>query len=207
MAVFDNWIHEPAYLCGVIAGKITKSNIIGVVAQMDIPEVNRIANGFITGAKEANPKAKVIGSYIGTFWDPPKTKEAALGIIESGADVMYAMIYGGIDAAKEKKIPAFGNMTDQWQLAPEYVVTSPVWDMYPTMHAAIKAVLGGYFSALNYGEYSFMRKKGSYLAPYHNWQDRLPAEVKDLVAKKTEQIMTGRFVVPVDEATARFDKR
>ncbi len=64
-AVFDNWIHEPAYLCGLIAGKLTKSNIIGVVAQMDIPEVNRIANAFIVGVKEINPNAK---SYWRLYW-------------------------------------------------------------------------------------------------------------------------------------------
>jgi basic membrane lipoprotein Med (substrate-binding protein (PBP1-ABC) superfamily) len=55
--VFDNWIHEPAYLSGMIAGKMTKSNIIGVVAAMPIPEVNRLSNAFCAGAKETNPDA------------------------------------------------------------------------------------------------------------------------------------------------------
>jgi len=76
--VFDNWIHEPAYLSGMIAGKMTKSNIIGVVAAMPIPEINRLSNAFYAGAKEVNPDVKCKFSFIGSFFDPPKAKEAAL---------------------------------------------------------------------------------------------------------------------------------
>ena len=57
-AVFDNWIHEPAYLAGMIAGKLTKSNTIGTVAAMAIPEVNRLSNAFCAGAKGVNDKVK-----------------------------------------------------------------------------------------------------------------------------------------------------
>ena len=55
-SVYDNWIHEPAYLSGVIAGKMTKSNVVGSVAAMDIPEVDRLVNAFCSGAKDVNPK-------------------------------------------------------------------------------------------------------------------------------------------------------
>lgn len=60
-SVFDNWIHEPAYLSGLIAGKLTKSDTLGVVGGFPVPEVNRIVNAFITGAQEANPKVEKIG--------------------------------------------------------------------------------------------------------------------------------------------------
>ena len=92
--VFDNWIHEPAFLSGMIAGKMTKSNTIGVVAAMPIPEVNRLANAFYAGAKEVNPKVKCKFSFIGSFFDPPKAKEAALAQIEAGVDVIYAERFG-----------------------------------------------------------------------------------------------------------------
>ena len=82
--VFDNWIHEPAYLSGMIAGKMSKSNVVGVVAAMPIPEVNRLSNAFCAGAKEANDKVKCKFSFIGSFFDPPKAKEAALAQIEAG---------------------------------------------------------------------------------------------------------------------------
>ncbi|MEO8669272.1 MAG: BMP family protein, partial [Bauldia sp.] len=77
-SVYDNWIHEPAYLSGIIAGKLTKSNVVGSVAAMDIPEVARLVNAFCSGAKEANPAVKCKVTFIGSFFDPPKAKEAAI---------------------------------------------------------------------------------------------------------------------------------
>ena len=58
LSVFDNWIHEPAYLAGMLAGGLTKSNIIGVVGAMPIPEVNRLVNAYIAGAQSANPDGR-----------------------------------------------------------------------------------------------------------------------------------------------------
>ena len=81
-SVFDNWIHEPAYLSGMIAGKMTKTNTIGSVAAMDIPEVDRLVNAFCSGAKEVNPDVKCKVTFIGSFFDPPKAKEAALAQID-----------------------------------------------------------------------------------------------------------------------------
>ena len=52
-SVFDNWIHEPAYLAGMLAGGLTKSNTLGVVGGYPVPEVNRIVNAFIGGAKRS----------------------------------------------------------------------------------------------------------------------------------------------------------
>jgi hypothetical protein len=103
--VFDNWIHEPAYLCGMIAGKMTKTNTIGVVAAMPIPEVNRLSNAFYAGAKEVNKDVTCKFSFIGSFFDPPKAKEAALAQIEAGVDVIYAERFGVVEAAVEKGDP------------------------------------------------------------------------------------------------------
>jgi basic membrane lipoprotein Med (substrate-binding protein (PBP1-ABC) superfamily) len=74
----------------MIAGKMTKTNILGVVAAMPIPEVNRLSNAFCSGAKEVNKNVRCRFSFIGSFFDPPKAKEAALAQIEAGADVLYA---------------------------------------------------------------------------------------------------------------------
>jgi basic membrane lipoprotein Med (substrate-binding protein (PBP1-ABC) superfamily) len=209
-AVFDNWIHQPAYLCGIIAGRITKTNVIGCVAQMDIPEVNRIANAYIDGAKSVNPKVKVLGSYVGSFFDPPKTKEAALAQIEAKADVLFSMGYGGIDAAKERGILAFGNMQDQAQLAPEHVITGPIWNMYPTIKAVIKSVKSDNFTAMDYKDFSMMPKGGSYLAPYRKFAEAgfakaLPKDVIDEVDGIKEKIMQGQLRLTIKEGTASFD--
>jgi basic membrane lipoprotein Med (substrate-binding protein (PBP1-ABC) superfamily) len=204
-AVFDNWIHEPAYLAGMIAGKMTESNVIGVVAAMPIPEVNRITNAFLNGAREVNPKVKAKVSFIGSFFDPPKAKEAALAQIEAGADVLYAERFGVIEACVEKDVLAISNMSDQSELGPDHVITGPVWDMYPTVEQAIKLVQAGVFTAQDMGGFSYMAKGGSYLAPYHGFAERLPEEVTQLVAGKTEEIMSGNYRVEVDESTPRSD--
>ena len=109
-SVFDNYIQEPAYLTGMIAGGMTKSNVIGMVGGYPIPEVNRLMHAFMDGAKEVNPKVKFLVSFIGSWFDPPKAKEAAFAMIDKGADVLYAERFGVSDAAKEKGKLAIGNV-------------------------------------------------------------------------------------------------
>ncbi len=198
--VFDNWIHEPAYLSGMIAGKMTKSNIIGVVAAMPIPEVNRLSNAFYAGAKEVNPQVVCKFSFIGSFFDPPKAKEAALAQIEAGADVLYAERFGVIEACVEKKVLAISNMSDQSELGPETVITGPVWDMWPTIKYAISLVQAGVFTAQDFGGFSYMSKGGSYLAPYNKWESKLPDDVKMMVEKRKKEILDGTFRVDIDES-------
>jgi basic membrane protein A and related proteins len=198
--VFDNWIHEPAYLSGMIAGKMTKSNKIGVVAAMPIPEVNRLSNAFCAGAKEVNKQATCTYSFIGSFFDPPKAKEAALAQLESGIDVIYAERFGVIEAAQEKGALAISNMSDQSSLGPDTVITGPVWDMWPTVKQVITLVKAGAFTAQDFGGFSYMGKGGSYLAPYGKFDQKLPAEVKDMVTKRQQEILDGNFRVDVNEA-------
>ncbi len=198
--VFDNWIHEPAYLSGMIAGKMTKSNIIGVVAAMPIPEINRLSNAFYAGAREVNPKVQCKFSFIGSFFDPPKAKEAAMAQIEAGADVLYAERFGVVEACVEKKVLAISNMSDQSNLGPETVITGPVWDMWPTIKYVVSLVQAGVFTAQDFGGFSYMSKGGAYLAPYHKWETKLPAEVKELVEKRKQEILDGTFRVDIDES-------
>ena len=118
-SVFDNYIQEPAYLSGMIAGGMTKTNKIGMVGGFPIPEVNRLMNAFMAGAKEVNPKVEFSVSFINSWFDPPKAKEATFAMIDQGADVLYAERFGVSDAAKEKGKLAIGNVIntgwpEQW---------------------------------------------------------------------------------------------
>ncbi|MBT8370713.1 MAG: BMP family protein [Desulfobacterales bacterium] len=198
-SVFDNWIHEPAYLCGIIAGKLTKSNVLGVVAAIPIGEVNRLVNAFKAGALKVNPKVKVKISYIGGWFDPPKAKEAAIAQIEGGADLIFAERFGVFEAAKEKGVLAFGNMSDQNALAPSVVITGPVWDMYPTIQFAIEMVQKKAWVSMDLGEWSMMAKGGSRLAPFHAFEKTLPAGVIKDVRDLEQKILNGTYRVPVDE--------
>jgi basic membrane protein A len=199
LSVFDNWIHEPAYLCGMLAGGLTKTNTVGVVGGMPVPEVNRLINAFIAGAREINPNVVVKVSFINSWFDPAAAKEAATALIDGGADVLYAERFGVIEAAKEKGLWAFGNMSDQNSLAPDLVVSSPVWNMTPTVEYLIKAVAGGTYTAQDLKDFSMMAKGGASLAPYHGTEAKLPADLLAKVKAKQEAIQKGLFRVDIDE--------
>ena len=177
-----------------------RSNKIGVVAAMPIPEVNRIVNGFIQGAKESNKDVTVSVSYINSFFDPAAAKEAALAQVAAGADVLFAERFGVIDAAKDKSIPAFGAMKDQNDLAPDTVVTGPVWSMRPTVQYLVNQVKKGSYTAQDLKDFSMMVKGGATLAPYHAWEAKLPADVKALVKQKADDILAGKFRVDINES-------
>ncbi len=204
-SVFDNWIHEPAYLSGIIAGMMTESNILGVVAAIPIPEVNRLVGAFKAGALSVNPDVKVKVAMIGSWFDPPKAKEAAVAMIESGADFLYAERFGVFEAAKDAGVYAFGNMTDQNSLAPDVVITSCIWDMYPLIKNSIKAVQDGTWKAMNLKNWSMMAEGGSRLAPYHGLESKIPADVKAKVADIQKKILSGEFTVPVIETPTESD--
>ncbi len=199
LAVFDNWIHEPAYLCGLIAGKMTKTNTIGVVAAMPIPEVNRLVNAFMQGVKEVNPDAKVLVSFINSFYDPAKAKEAAIAQMDAGADIFYAERAGVIEAAAEKGLFSFGSLEDQNATAPAYVLTGPMWNMGPTVDYIVKQVKAGSFTAQDLKDFSTMVKGGAALAPYHGNDSKIPADVLALVKQKQDQIISGVFRVDINE--------
>ena len=201
-SVFDNWIHEPAYLLGVLAGSLTKTNRLGIVAGYPVPEVNRLANGFISGAHSVNKKAVVKVTFINSWFDPATAKEAALAQIAAKVDAIYAERAGVIEAAKQKNIIAFGNMSDQKGIAPRNVVSSAVWNMNPTVQYVIRQVRAGAYTGLDLKDFSMMAQGGSSLAPINRnvikggVPAKLVAKVKGLQAK----IKSGNLRVDIDEA-------
>ncbi len=200
MSVFDNWLQDPAYLSGMLAGGLTKTNTIGVVGAMPIPEVNRIVNAFVQGIKVTNPKATVKVSFINTFFDPAAAKQSAQAQIASGADVLFAERDGVIAAAKEANIPVIGMMTDQSEDAPKNVATSLMWNVSPTVDAVIKQATGQP-AAEDLGKYSFMKAGGSALAPLNtDVVGGIPDALAKQIASKQEELMSGSFVTPVDES-------
>ena len=200
-SVFDNWIHEPAYLSGMLAGGLTKTNVIGIVGGLPVPEVNRIVNAFIAGAQLVNPEVDVRTSFINSWFDPAAAKEAALAHIDSGADVLFAERFGVIEAAAENNFYAFGNMSDQKDLSPEYVVSGPVWHMEPTVDYIINQVAGGTYTAQDLKDFSMVAKGGATLAPINtDVTGGIPQELIDQVKAKEEEIKSGLFRVDIDEA-------
>jgi basic membrane protein A and related proteins len=195
LSVFDNYIQDCSYLTGLIAGGMAKSNVIGMVGGYAIPEVNRLMQAFMTGARETNPRVKFLVSFIGSWYDPPKAKEAALAQIDAGADVLYAERFGVADAAKERRKLAIGNVVDTQQQYPLTIVTSAVWNFEPTAKRAIAKVRDGSFTAEDYGPYSELRNGGCELAPLGKFEDMVPGDLRAKVKQREEQIRQGTFTV------------
>jgi basic membrane lipoprotein Med (substrate-binding protein (PBP1-ABC) superfamily) len=197
-AVFDNWIHEPSFLTGMVAGKLTKSNTIGMVGGYAIPEVNRLMHAFMAGAKSVNPNVKFLVTFINSWYDPPKAKEAAFAMIDKGADVLYAERFGVTDAAKERGVKAIGNVIDTSAQYPGVIYASALWHMEPTIDRAIKAVMAGTFEPIDYGQFSYMSYGGASLAPLD--PKLVPQDVIDAVKAKEKEILDGLFRVDVNDA-------
>ena len=199
-SVFDNYIQEPAYLTGMIAGGMTQTNKIGLVGGFPIPEVNRLMHAFMAGAKEVNPKVEFTVTFINSWFDPPKAKEATFAMIDKGADVLYAERFGVSDAAKEKGKLAIGNVINTQPQYPDTVVASALWDTSPTIALALKNVKAGSFKAEDYGPYSMMKHKGSSLSPLGTFEAKVPADLKAKVKAKEADILAGKFTVKVDDS-------
>ena len=199
LSVFDDWIHEPAYLCGMLAGGLTASNKIAVVAAVPQPEVNRLVNAFVAGAKEVNPHARVAVAFIGEWYDPPAARSAAQAAIAGGADVIYAERDGAIEAAAAAGVWAFGNILDQSAVAPDVVVSSAVWNMTPTVEYVIQAVREGWYTPEDLREHSMLSAGGAAMAPFGAMESQLPAQLVEMVRGREQQIKAGEFRVPIDE--------
>lgn len=200
-SVFDNYIHEPCYLMGILAGSMSKSGKLGMVGGYPIGEVNRLFHAFINGARSVNLDIQHKVTFIGSWYDPPKAKEAAFAQIEAGADVMYAERAGVVDACRAKSVLAFGNVNDmnKEENGTDVVVTSALWHMEAAIAYAIDLVKAGEFKAENYKEWTMMQKGGASLAPYYEFEDRIPAGAKATVEEVKAKILSGEFVVNIND--------
>ncbi|MEO3384660.1 BMP family protein [Mesorhizobium sp. CAU 1741] len=198
-APFDNYVQDASYLSGIIAGAMSQSKNFGMVGGYPIPEVNRLMHAFMAGVREVAAEAKFQVAFIGSWFDPPKAKETAFAQIDAGADVMYAERFGVSDAAQERGVLAIGNVIDTQADYPETVVASAIWHFEPTLDKAIAEVKAGTFTAADYGVYSFMKEGGCSLAPLGTFEDKVPDNIKAMVADKEAAIKAGTFVVEIND--------
>ena len=133
MRTYDSRTYEGAYMAGVIAGKMTKSNTLGVVASIPIPEVVRNINAFTLGAQSVNPKVKTKVVWVNEWFNPPKETEAATSLINSGADVLFQNTDSPavLKTAEEKGKRAFGWDSDMTAYGPKAHLASAVINWTP----------------------------------------------------------------------------
>ena len=145
MRTYDSRTYEGAYMNGVIAGAMTKSNVIGVVASVPIPEVIRNINSFTMGAQSVNPKIKTKVVWVNEWFNPPKETEAATSLINAGADVLMQNTDSPavLKTAEEKGKRAFGWDSDMTAYGPKAHLASAVINWTPYYIKATKDALEG----------------------------------------------------------------
>lgn len=195
--VFGTWNHDGAYLAGMLAGKMTQSNVVGSVGAMPIPEVNMLINAFAAGVKAVNPEARHLVTFIGTFFDPPKAREAGLAQIDAGADILFGERIGTADAARERGIKAVGSLIDYTPRYPETVFANALWGFRPILDAALADVAAGKPVGRDYTAYGLLKEGGSDIAYA---KGVAPAEAEAAMEAKRAEIKAGSFEVPRDMA-------
>lgn len=145
MRTYDSRTYEGAYMAGVIAGAMTKSNTLGVVGSVPIPEVIRNINSFTLGAQSVNPKVTTKVVWVNKWFDPPKEGEAAQSLLNQGADVLFqntdssAVLQAGEKAGKL----AFGWDSDMSHFGPNAHLGSAIINWAPYYIKATRDVLEG----------------------------------------------------------------
>ncbi|MEO6625850.1 MAG: BMP family ABC transporter substrate-binding protein [Burkholderiaceae bacterium] len=145
MRTYDSRTYEGAYMAGVIAGKMTKTNTLGVVASVPIPEVIRNINSFTLGAQSSNPKVKTKVVWVNEWFSPPKETEAATSLINGGADVLFQNTDSPavLKTAQDKGKRAFGWDSDMTAYGPKAHLGSAIINWSPYYLKATKDALDG----------------------------------------------------------------
>jgi basic membrane protein A and related proteins len=136
---------EGLYLNGILAGMTTKANFIGVVGTFPLPQLLREVNGFARGVFSVNPDATIRVVWLNSWYDPPRAKEAAEGLISAGADVVqqFTTSAAAVQAAEEAGVYGLGYQVDQSEFAPNYLLTSMVYNWGPVYVDITKSVQEG----------------------------------------------------------------
>lgn len=154
VGTYDVKLEQGGYLMGILAGMMTKSNVIGVTGGVDVSEIHRGHVAFTIAAQKVNADAKVINTFIGDFNDLTKAKEAAINQVSAGADVLWQSGDGvGIavmGACAEKNVFCMGNNFDQNGLAPKNSVASVVYNWSPLYVQMMKEIKDGTFGNKQY---------------------------------------------------------
>lgn len=185
-------IEQPRYLSGLVAGKMTKSNIIGYVAAHPIPEVIRGINAFTRGVRATNPKAEVRVVWTSTWYDAVKEREAAVALLDQGADIIaqHQDTTEPQKAAQERGALSVGYDSDMSKFVGDTVLTSPVWNWGAYYVQTVKDAMDGKWQKHQY--WGGMKEGAVALAPL---SPKVPQDVKDLVEADKTKILNGEWDV------------
>lgn len=185
---------QGGYVNGVIAGKLTKSNVIGVVGPIETGDAKLYVDGFVVGVKAANPDAKVNVNWIGSFSDVALAAEAANTHIAAGADVLAGtaqMVVGAIGVAEENGVLWLGTQASQTSLAPDIVVANQIYDWTVVFDQMLALISQGTYGGK---AYAITLENGGLVMEYSPDFD-MPADVKAAADETVQGIIDGSVTI------------
>lgn len=192
VATYDTKTFEGAYLAGIVAGGMSKTKTVGVVASVPIPEVVRNINSFVLGAQSVDPSIKAKVVWVNEWFSPPKESEAAATLINGGVDVLYQNTNSPavLKTAEERGARAFGKDGDMSAFAPKAHLGSAVIDWTPYYSKVTQDTLDGKWQG---GAFWWGVKEGA--IDLLKIADDVPQDIKDRVAKARAGLKDGSFAV------------
>lgn len=178
------------YLTGLVAGAMTETDTVGFVAAQPIPTVIAGLNAFTIGVREVNPEAEVQVVWTLSWYDPPAEKQAAVALVEAGADVVaqHQDTPAALQGAAESGAWAIGSESDMTSFAPEKFLTGTIWNWCPFYRQAVAMVEDGTFAP---GEFYGGLEDGTVtLAPLG---EAVPDDVREMVNARQQSIIDGTF--------------
>lgn len=196
LATFDVSDEQVAFLAGAVAGLTTKSNVVSAIGGMEIPPTFRSLEGYKAGVNHVNPQAKVLLTYTGSFTDAAKAKEAAMAQLGMNSDVIFyyldAASPGVIQAAQSKGAKGIATITDQYESAPDTILTSALTDLSQLILHIGEQAQAGQLEGKSY-IFGIDNEDIAGLAPFRG---NVSAEVEARVKQIKEDIIAGKIKVP-----------
>jgi simple sugar transport system substrate-binding protein len=204
MRVYDARFYHDAYISGILAGGMTKTNTLGFVASFPIPEVLRNINAFTLGAQSVNPKVKTKVVWVSTWFDPPKEGDAAQSLINGGADVLLQNTDSSavLQTAEKNGKFAFGWDSDMSAVAPKAHLASNVVYWGPYYKKAIKEVMDGTWKG---GQRTIWGKPEG-ANDVIKFNDAIPEAVKKKAQEALDALKAGTldpFTGPIVDSTGK----
>jgi basic membrane protein A len=192
MGTYFGRMYQARYLSGLVAGKMTKANVLGYVAAHPIPEVIRGINAFTLGVRAANPTAKVHVVWTNSWYDPPKEREAAESLLDLGADVIaqHQDTPGPQQAAERRGRYSVGYNSDMRPFAPRAHLTAPIWRWEKIYVDIVGQVRAGTWKSAQL--WPGLESGVVDLAPFN---EAVPTDVRSLVESKKAEIVSRRWDV------------
>lgn len=191
---------QSAYLTGIIAGKMTKTNNVGFIGGMQLPVIESFQYGYMAGVKNTNPKSEIQVQYANSFTDQAKGKAIANQMYSKGADIIFTaggdVGTGAIESAKENNKYAIGVDRDQSSLAPENVLTSAIKRVDVGVYDIVKNLTEGKFNGGKNSVYGL--EEGAVGIP-QTTSKLVPKDVMDYVNEQITKLEKGEIKVPNNE--------